>query len=42
MHQFIPDGNPPYSRHSVRREHSTLSSSFSNQSSPILFDSDKC
>jgi hypothetical protein len=42
MHQFIPDEIPPYSRHSIRREHGTLSSSFSNQSSPILSDSDKC
>ncbi|CAF1456479.1 unnamed protein product [Rotaria sp. Silwood1] len=41
MHQFIPDETPTYSRNSVRREHGPLSSSFSNQSSPILFDSDK-
>jgi len=44
LHQFISDDNhPPYSRHSIRREHGTISSaSYSNQSSPILYDSDKC
>ncbi|CAF1689929.1 unnamed protein product [Adineta ricciae] len=42
MHQFVPDEIPPFSRNSIKREHGTLSSSLSNQSSPIFFDSDKC
>ncbi|UJR22675.1 hypothetical protein I4U23_025712 [Adineta vaga] len=41
MHQFVPDETPPFSRNSIKREHGTLSSSLSNQSSPIFFDSDK-
>ncbi|CAF2048753.1 unnamed protein product [Rotaria magnacalcarata] len=41
MHQFVPDETPTYSRNSVRRDHGTLSSSLSNQSSPTIFDSDK-
>ncbi|CAF1325329.1 unnamed protein product [Adineta steineri] len=41
MHQFVSDDTPSYSRNSIRHEHGLLSSSISNQSSPIFFDSDK-
>ena len=42
MHQFVPDETSTVSRNNIRREHDTLSSSVSNQSSPTLCDPDKC
>ncbi|CAF1160163.1 unnamed protein product [Rotaria sordida] len=41
MHQFVPDETPTFSRNAVRREHGLFSSSFSDQSSPILLDPEK-
>lgn len=41
MHQFVPDETPPFSRNTVRRDHGLLSSSFTDQSSPILVDPEK-
>ena len=41
MHQFVPDETPPFSRNTVRRDHGLLSSSFTDQSSPILADPEK-
>ncbi|CAF0792093.1 unnamed protein product [Rotaria sp. Silwood1] len=41
MHQFVPDETPTFSRNTARREHGLFSSSFSDQSSPILLDPDK-